>query len=143
MLKKLAILSLILGICGITILRIYLQAIRVLPPYDFKDLRLISLGLLAGLLAFPPISLDSILKLRKRLRELKNDENGIVTVVGLVLFFITLILVVNFLPLIMGSISYAKGVVADKIGRMVLDLVIPMLFIGFIVSYLIYAGAAR
>jgi uncharacterized membrane protein (DUF485 family) len=82
-------------------------------------------------------------KIAELIAELKENKEGIVTIVGLIMFFVLLIMFAAFSPVLMETISMAKGCVTDTISTMILDLIPAMILLGIVVSYLIYAGAGR
>lgn len=67
-----------------------------------------------------------------------NREAGIVTIVGLLMFFILIIVFSAFSPILMNAISDAKVYITGTISTMLLDLIPAFVIIGIIISWFIY-----
>lgn len=76
-------------------------------------------------------------------RDFGTQNEGIVTIVGLIMAVILLIIYAMFSELISTTIDIAKGNTTSVIAQMMLDLYPAMILFGILISYFIYASSGR
>ena len=129
-------------------LRLYLQSLGLVGPYDFREvfmtLQTIAFAFLVIFHLLPPVPENKLKAIRsKLLSKLKHDEKAIVTVIGFLLFLVVLIIFAYTSPVLIDCINKASGYLNDPFSPYILGLLPAMFLIGIVVSYLIYAGAGK
>ena len=79
----------------------------------------------------------------KHRNSIRKNEEGIVTIIGLIMFVVLIILLAEFSPILAQALNTTSQYFTDPISKMILDMIPAMLLLGIVISYLIYAGAGR
>ena len=72
-----------------------------------------------------------------------RENKGIVTIIGLIMFVVLIILLAEFAPILSTALNQTATYFTDPISKMILDLIPPLLLLGIIASYMIYAGVGK
>ena len=79
----------------------------------------------------------------RQIVQFKQNDKGIVTIIGLIMFVVLIILFAEFSPVIAAALNTTAQYFTDPISKMIINMIPAMMLLGIVISYLIYAGAGR